>query len=722
MKRLFFVLTIALILTVGLATVSAAENVSGTLDLEVSADEASLEVTDALAGDSLSEVRTPGGATFEDIQSAIDNSSDGDTIELNGNYAGTGNVVTISKNVNIVGSNGTVLDASGLSAIFKLKAKNITLRGLTFINSNGSAILDNDYYSGLTGDYRIVDCSFANNTADRGGAMEIICNSLSIEGCSFTNNTGKEVGAVYGTMYNCTIAGSVFKDNGANSIGAARVISKNCTVTNSIFEGNSARCVDDGYGVGAFQCEYLSDYDCNFSIVNCSFSRNSVVANISTYNSGAVFVLGYLSVSNSSFTANSVSGMDGGMYATALFHTYSDFSLNVSGCNFAENVGYSGYEGYSGGAITTDSADFAIWDTNFTQNRATVGAAIHSSSIRRMANCNFINNYAASETIVEVGTLNATGCRFINNTAKSRCGAISLFNGVLNRCTFENNEANNAGAIKIMETLDINDCTFRNNNAKNYGSVMVCYSNAKVTMSNSVLAGNVAGGGKNNFGWPIINYANGAITCVNTGVFKAVNTTGIVSNTDKFKQNTILSASSITVVYKGSKSLVATVTNDFNKKPIKGLKVQLTIKSKKVTATTDKNGDAKLSISAVPGKYSATVTCLGDNFYKKSSKTVTVTVKKASPKISASKMTFKKSVKTKKYTATLKNVDGSAVSSKKLTLKVNGVTYSAKTNSKGTATFKITKLSKKGTYKATVTYKGDSCYNKVSKTVKLTVK
>ena len=53
---------------------------------------------------------------------------------------------------------------------------------------------------------------------------------------------------------------------------------------------------------------------------------------------------------------------------------------------------------------------------------------------------------------------------------------------------------------------------------------------------------------------------------------------------------------------------------------------------------------------------------------------------------------------------------------------VKGKTYTAKTNSKGKAIFKIKNLKKKGTYKATVTYKGDKNYNKVIKTVKITVK
>ena len=78
--------------------------------------------------------------------------------------------------------------------------------------------------------------------------------------------------------------------------------------------------------------------------------------------------------------------------------------------------------------------------------------------------------------------------------------------------------------------------------------------------------------------------------------------------------------------------------------------------------------------------------------------------------------TFKKSVKTKKYTVTLKTNTNKVMKNTKLTLKVNGKTYTAKTNAKGQATFKITKLTKKGKFTAVVKFAGNKYYN--AKTVK----
>ena len=91
-------------------------------------------------------------------------------------------------------------------------------------------------------------------------------------------------------------------------------------------------------------------------------------------------------------------------------------------------------------------------------------------------------------------------------------------------------------------------------------------------------------------------------------------------------------------------------------------------------------------------------------------------------KLTANAKTFKKSVKIKKYTITLKNNLNKVMKNTKVTLKVNGKTYSAKTNSKGQATFKITKLTKKGKFTAIVKYGGSKFYNSKTVKPKITVK
>ena len=165
--------------------------------------------------------------------------------------------------------------------------------------------------------------------------------------------------------------------------------------------------------------------------------------------------------------------------------------------------------------------------------------------------------------------------------------------------------------------------------------------------------------------------------------------------------------------------------NPNNDKPLSGYKLTLIFNGNTYVKTTDKNGRVYLAFDdskLVPKTYTITAKFAGDAKYVKSVETIKFTVKKTTPKLIAAKKTFKSSLKTKKYTVTLKSATNKAISKVKVTLKVKGKTYKATTNSKGKATFKITKLTKKGTFKAVVTFAGNSFYKKVSKKVTIVCK
>ena len=198
------------------------------------------------------------------------------------------------------------------------------------------------------------------------------------------------------------------------------------------------------------------------------------------------------------------------------------------------------------------------------------------------------------------------------------------------------------------------------------------------------------------------------------------------SNVVKFnfsvnKENAQISATTVTKTYGGTANSVVTLRDD-NGNLIKDTVVYFDIDGKSTKIVTNSNGQATMPIGLAPNVYMATVSFEGNGQYNAASTQVKVVVKKATPKITASKKTFKLKTKTKKYTITLKNNLGKVMKSTKVTIKVNGKTYSAKTNSKGKATFKITKLKKIGSFKATITYAGSKYYNKVTKKVTIKVK
>ena len=187
-----------------------------------------------------------------------------------------------------------------------------------------------------------------------------------------------------------------------------------------------------------------------------------------------------------------------------------------------------------------------------------------------------------------------------------------------------------------------------------------------------------------------------------------------------YKESSRVDTKPLTTDYNVHKYLVVAL-KDNEGNPIRNADASIEIHGVTYKCRSDEKGDARLIIRLNPGTYTAKITFDNVN-YAGFTQYVTVIVKKATPKLTAKKKTFKKSKKVKKYTVTLKDNNGKAMAKVKLTLKIKGKTYKATTNAKGKAIFKIKKLTKKGKYKATIKYNGNYLYNKVIKKVKITVK
>lgn len=129
-----------------------------------------------------------------------------------------------------------------------------------------------------------------------------------------------------------------------------------------------------------------------------------------------------------------------------------------------------------------------------------------------------------------------------------------------------------------------------------------------------------------------------------------------------------------------------------------GESVVIKVDGKKVkTLTTDKDGYVTYKTSKTLAVKTHKITAE----YKGVSVTNKLVVKQV---IKAKNTSFKKSKKTKKYTATLKTSKGKAIKGKKVTFKIKGKTYTAKTNKKGVATIKVTNLKKTGKYSVLIKY------------------
>ncbi len=178
-----------------------------------------------------------------------------------------------------------------------------------------------------------------------------------------------------------------------------------------------------------------------------------------------------------------------------------------------------------------------------------------------------------------------------------------------------------------------------------------------------------------------------------------------------------VSPASVSMAYNANKALTVTL-KDANNNPIKNQIIKVYVMGISYDLKTDNNGKVKQSLSSLhPKTHKIKFEFKDAAPYKGTTKNVTVKVTKATPKFTAKAKTFKRTVKTKKYTVTL-NVKQKV----KVTITLNKKTYSAYTNTKGQATFKITKLTKKGKYTAVLKFGGNAYYNKATGKAKITVK
>ena len=437
-----------------------------------------------------------------------------------------------------------------------------------------------------------------------------------------------------------------------------------------------------------------------------------------------------MSVINSTFVNNVATSVGGAM----------DGSFkSISGCDFINN------SAQYAGAITGWAVE--ISSCNFINNSAVTYAGAIFGRYNEISSCNFVDNRAGTQAsaIVTYTNLTVYDSNFTNNIAKGvkeQFGHHSLNygNGTLTSVEMmgEPNEINFVNCNGIIDNEDL----FKEKTSLLAAAVSIAYKSEKnlvVTLvgdfNENVLVGQKVSIKFNGQTYNETTDINGQVKLLITGLVPKNYTATISFAGDNFlkassasvkvvvnKLTPKLTAAAVSTVYNGGKYLIATLKDSSNK-VLKNVKVTIKLNGKTYTRATDSKGQVKVSTNGLaPKTYTATVTYAGNTIYNKISKSVKVTVKKATPKLIAKAKTFKVKTKTKNYAVTFKTNQNKVFKNAKLTLKVNGKTYSAKTNSKGVATFKITKLTKKGSFKAVVAFAGSKYFNKLSKAVKITVK
>lgn len=244
--------------------------------------------------------------TFTELQTLINNASNGDIIELTKNYKNSGeeNPIVINDKELIIQGNGHILDGHGTSMIIQQNSSSIrklTINNTTFIN--GERAIDCDYVV-------INDCLFCNNIAptsssidNKGGAIK--GGNLQIKNSTFINNQAAQGGAIYtqsgSNQYisNCTF----FNNDALNGQGGGiyGTSSLNLTISDCIFSNNDASQGKDVY------------FSVNSEIYNCQISSTSSACLYKTTN--REYVSG--SIQNS-LVANSTNPVTSGAVYSAI--------------------------------------------------------------------------------------------------------------------------------------------------------------------------------------------------------------------------------------------------------------------------------------------------------------------------------------------------------------------------------------------------------------------
>lgn len=705
-----------------LSSVSAGDN-SGTDNITMVDDEIELKNSNIIEN-------------IDKLDSEIQNAAPNSTIKLENdiivNQDAKCRGLEISENI-IFDGQGHKIDgnSSDMDFLLRVHADNVVLKNILFTNWDLTYSYNLIEWIGANGQMK--NCTFINNTAIYGGAVDWTgINGLLIN-CTFINNTAENGGGLYWYGNEGTIGDCIFFNNTAEIGGAVFITGRDTKLDNSKFRINSA----DNIG-GAVYAEGL-----DFVLSNCDFANNTAV------NGGAVYTISYPNLIYScNFTDNSADETAGAVYLSSNNNTVKDSifrnnSANNAGAIYSDvndelyvlNSKFNDNSAQEfGGAIMVD--EYAnIVNSTFDGNNATTGGGIYSDSETEFINSTFFNNKAINGGALAVNDGRIVNSAFVKNFANETGGAIYVSGDFyLNKIYFNGNTAGNASnniylddahvTVDLDMKISITNITF--------GDTL----KIKVSMPNNITKGMivVSLNGKKLKTNLTSNQTTITIPNLNIGLYyvelfyegSEYNSTTFNYMVDVLQRPVTISAAKKSFVINYAGKYVVTV-KDKNGKAISDENVTIYINNKKIkTVTTNKKGVATVKITASKLKSlkagSKTLKVIMTDNYNPYSKSVKITINKEKTKIAAKKKTFKKSLKTKKYTVQLKNSKNKAIKKVKVYLKLKGKTYTAKTNSKGKATFKITKLNKKGKFTSKITFKGTKYYKGISKNVKLTIK
>jgi hypothetical protein len=411
-----------------------------------------------------------GPADFNNIQAAINDANNGDTIIVQtGTYKGEGN-----KNIRFMGKAITVrsLDPNAPSVVeatvidCEAAEEWQPYRGFIFDNNESSdSILE-----GLTVKNGFVD--FVGEEYDGGGAVLCYKSGPTIRSCIFSGNKSYvQGGAIFYNQANVILEGCRFMSNRADGWprdgGGVSIVDSNGLIFRCNFIANSA-------SLGGGLC-----VSGNITVSECSFVYNSAAGA-----AGIAGMGGSIRIEKSEFTENECQGGYGGA-----IRFFSNVSASVSDCNI-----YNNYARYGGG-IYCDGADLDVSGCYIYRNFSSFGGGIR---------CEYSNFIIANSSIsyndgggmyLRGGNITVTKCLIAGNYLDDHGAGIGA--------------RYDEGQVNISETI------IRDNEGGRGGAIHEC--NGPIT--NCVITGNKTNSGISICNGPIVNcfitgnYGTGLYLC-----------------------------------------------------------------------------------------------------------------------------------------------------------------------------------------------------------------
>ena len=250
----------------------------------------------------------------------------------------------------------------------------------------------------------INSCSFENNTAPMGGAIQVKGNNVKVINSTFNKNNAEKTdgGALFIMGNEAIIINSTFNENFAENVGAGVLINgTGVSILNSSFNHNIAGFGAAIYVVGSNANLFSSNFT-NHSVTNGSvyidgsntYVYDSIFINNQGENGAAIYIYG--SDSNlilNKFTLNNVTKKGGAIYIEGS-------NANIISSDFSNNSAIPGKSDISsglGGAIYIKGDNNTIDSSDFIFNTARNGSAIYTDGLKMaLSNTNFDKNQAWS--------------------------------------------------------------------------------------------------------------------------------------------------------------------------------------------------------------------------------------------------------------------------------------------------------------------------------------